>query len=80
MFCVMFSLKNSLQLSKTVGKVLIVNKIGGNIIAQLQVKNGTIKNEIGEKVPQWETAHNLRGWLDLSNGDSKYMTYDAKIQ
>lgn len=54
--------------------------IGGNITAQLQLKTGAVKNEIGEKVPQWETKHNLVGWLDLSSGDSKYTNYDAKIQ
>ena len=57
-----------------------MKKIGGNITAQLQVKNGTTKNEIGENVPQWQTVHNLRGWLDLSDGDSKYISYNAKIQ
>lgn len=54
--------------------------IGGNLIANLQLKTGTAKNEIGESIPQWSTIHNLTGWLDLSSGDSKYTSYDAKIQ
>lgn len=54
--------------------------VGGNITAQLQLKTGSTKNEIGEKVPQWETIHTLTGWLDLSAGDSKYTTYNAKLQ
>lgn len=53
--------------------------IGGNITAQLQVKSGT-KNDIGEKVLTWTTVQSLFGFLDLSSGDSKYSTYDAKIQ
>lgn len=54
-------------------------KIGGNIAAQLQVKT-TSKNAIGESVPKWETRHTLTGFLDLANGDSRYTTYNAKIQ
>ena len=54
-------------------------RIGGNIIAQLQVKT-TTKNAIGESVPTWETRHTLNGFLDLTNGDSRYTTYSAKMQ
>ena len=54
-------------------------KIGGNIIAQLQVKT-THRNAIGEAVPTWETRHALTGFLDLANGDSQYTTYHAKMQ
>lgn len=57
-----------------------MKQVGGNITAQLQLKTGSTKNEIGEKVPQWETIHTLAGWLDLSAGDSKYTTYNAKLQ
>lgn len=53
--------------------------IGGNIEAVLQLKNESEANSIGEKVPTWSDAITLRGWLDLSGGDSKY-TYDAKLQ
>ena len=54
--------------------------IGGNIIAQLQKRKGTIKNEIGESVKTWETIHTLKGFLDLSNGDSRRNSFDAKMQ
>ena len=54
-------------------------EIGGNISAQLQVKT-TAKNSIGESVPTWETRHTLTGFLDLASGDSRYTTYNAKIQ
>lgn len=54
--------------------------IGGNRIASLQLKTGTTKNEIGEKIPDWTTIHTLKGWLDFSDGDSKHITYNAKIQ
>ena len=54
--------------------------IGGNIKALLQMQNGTAKNEIGEGVPEWETAHEIEGFLDLSSGDSKRTVYNAKVQ
>lgn len=54
--------------------------IGGNITAQLQVRASNTENAIGEKVLSWQTVTELFGWLDLSSGDSKYTTYDAKIQ
>lgn len=53
--------------------------IGGNTIAQIQTKT-TTKNAIGECVESWNTVHSIAGWLDLSSGDSKYTTYNAKIQ
>lgn len=54
--------------------------IGGNLKALLQIQSGTKKNEIGESVPAWETAHEIKGFLDLSNGDSKRTVYNAKVQ
>lgn len=53
--------------------------IGGNITVQLQVYT-TSKNSIGEKVKNWHTVCELLGWLDYQSGDSKYTTYNAKIQ
>lgn len=53
--------------------------IGGNITAQIQISN-TTKNEIGEAVKEWTTVDSITGFLDLSSGDSKYTTYNAKIQ
>ena len=53
--------------------------IGGNITAILQVSAAT-KNEIGESVKSWHDVVALRGWIDLSSGDSKYATFNAKIQ
>ena len=53
--------------------------IGGNIKAVLQVST-TTKNEIGEKVQEWHDVAELLGFLDLQSGDSKYTTYNAKIQ
>lgn len=53
--------------------------IGGNINAIIQV-NTTAKNEIGEQVKTWTDAQTIKGWLDLSAGDSKYTTFNAKIQ
>lgn len=55
-------------------------KIGGNIAGQLQKKSTTTKNAIGERVLQWQTVHQVAGFLDLSSGDSKYQTFDSKIQ
>lgn len=53
--------------------------IGGNTIAQIQVST-PVENEIGEPVESWETVQSIAGWLDLSSGDSKYMTYNSKMQ
>lgn len=53
--------------------------IGGNKHIQLQIRTVT-KNAIGEQVAHWETIQQVTGWLDLQNGDSRYSTYDAKIQ
>lgn len=53
--------------------------IGGNIKADFQVFKSTT-NEIGEAVKAWETIQSIIGFLDMSGGDSKYNTYNAKIQ
>lgn len=53
--------------------------IGGSTIANIQVST-TSKNEIGEDVKAWSNVQQIAGWLDLSSGDSKYTTYNAKIQ
>ena len=53
--------------------------IGGNTKAVLQVKTAT-KNAIGEFVKSWHDVAELTGFLDLQSGDSKYNTYNAKIQ
>lgn len=54
--------------------------IGGNIKALLQMQSSMKKNEIGESVPEWETVHEIEGFLDLSSGDSKRTVYNAKVQ
>ena len=53
--------------------------IGGNTEAVLQRISGSTTNDIGERIPTWVDVETLCGWLDLSNGDSKY-TNDAKLQ
>lgn len=53
--------------------------IGGNVTALIQIATAS-KNEIGETVNSWVDAQSLRGWLDLSSGDSRYGTFNAKIQ
>lgn len=53
--------------------------IGGNIEVVLQV-NAPVENIIGESVDAWYDVIVLKGFLDLSAGDSKYTTYNAKIQ
>ena len=54
--------------------------IGGSTIAQIQVKSGTVTTAIGEKVTAWKTLNTISGWRDLSAGESRYSTYDTKIQ
>lgn len=53
--------------------------IGGNIEAVFQI-NVPMENEIGSVVDAWHDVITLKGFLDLSSGDSKHTTYDAKIQ
>ena len=53
--------------------------IGGNIKAKIQVCT-VAKNEIGEHVQTWTDAQSIKGWLDLSSGEARYTTYNAKIQ
>lgn len=53
--------------------------INGNITAEIQVFS-SIENEIGEFEKSWETVQTLTGFLDLRGGDSKYSSYDAKIE
>ena len=54
--------------------------IGGNIYALLQVKENGAKNGIGAFEYDWVDCTSLHGWLDLSAGDSKHSTFNAKIQ
>lgn len=53
--------------------------IGGNTDAIIQIST-TTKNAIGEQVKTWQDVQTLHGWLDLQSGDSRYRTYNAKIQ
>lgn len=53
--------------------------IGGNVRAEIQTKKVT-KNDIGEMVEEWISSVFLRGYLDLSSGESRHDTYKAKIQ
>ena len=53
--------------------------IGGNTKAIIQVFTNA-KNEIGEPVKTWTDVQTIRGWLDLQSGDSRYTTFNAKIQ
>ena len=54
--------------------------IGGNIIAELQIRTAEGKNSIGEGVTTWQTVNSIRGFFDYTSGDSKYTNYDAKMQ
>jgi head-tail adaptor len=53
--------------------------IGGNIKAVIQTKT-TTRNAIGEDVVSWQDAQELKGFLDLANGDYRYNNYHAKVQ
>lgn len=53
--------------------------IGGNITAVIQ-KRTTANNDIGELVHTWTDALSIKGWLDLTTGESRYTTFNAKIQ
>ena len=53
--------------------------IGGNLAATIQVPTIT-KNVIGETEQTWLDVQTIKGWLDLSSGNSGYANYNAKIQ
>ena len=53
--------------------------IGGNITAVIQTSTVS-QNSIGEQVKSWADKQSLKGWLDLQSGDSKYSSFNAKIQ
>ena len=53
--------------------------IGGNITAIIQTATVS-RNSIGEQVKSWVDKQRIKGWLDLQSGDSRYSTYNAKIQ
>lgn len=53
--------------------------IGGNIQGKLQ-KQTCAKNKIGEPEKTWSDEVTLTGWLGMQSGDSKYTTYNAKIE
>ena len=53
--------------------------IGGNVEAVLQVST-TTKNEIGSREKTWHDVVILPGFIDLQSGDSKYNTYNSKMQ
>lgn len=54
--------------------------IGGNVEAKLQIRSAGEKNAIGQRATAWTDVAILSGWLDLSTGDSKYTSYNAKVQ
>ena len=53
--------------------------IGGNTKAIIQVSSITA-NTIGEQVKLWQDVQTLTGWLDLSGGEARYTSFNAKIQ
>lgn len=56
-----------------------MNGVGGNTRAQIQVSTHA-KNEIGERVPSWETVQELTGWLDYQSQATSYETYGGKLE
>ena len=54
--------------------------IGGNVTARIEAFRNKSANTIGETTPNWQHVQTLRGWLDLSSGESRYNTYSTKIQ
>lgn len=54
--------------------------IGGNITGTIQTKAIVDTNEIGEAVYEWTTAYSTIGWLGMTGGNSRYSTYNAKIE
>ena len=57
----------------------MMRPIGGNVTATIQIKQ-TTRNEIGEMVVSWLDVQEVTGFLDYQSGDSRYNTYQAKMQ
>ena len=53
--------------------------IFGNTEAVLQV-NVAAENEIGSLVDKWHDVITIKGYIDLSSGETKHTTFDAKTQ
>jgi len=53
--------------------------IGGNTTLLLQTKKPD-KSAISEDITTYTDYKSLKGWLDLQSGDSRYATYNAKIE
>lgn len=53
--------------------------IGGNTELLFQIKTVT-KSSIGTHETTWTDVQTIKGWLDLSSGNSNYTTYNAKVQ
>lgn len=56
-----------------------MKKIGGNIVAQVQVKK-VQKNSIGEMIEKYEPVKTIRGFLDFMAGEYKTGNFNAKIE
>ena len=54
--------------------------IGGNTKALYQEKRLTGTNEIGERVYEWVTIEELKGWLDLVSQTTNRNEYKTKIE
>ena len=54
--------------------------IGGNVEAIIQTNMGDGYNEIGQQVPLWQDTQRVKGFIDLSTGDSSHTAFNTKIQ
>lgn len=57
-----------------------MGRIGGNCDLKLLRKTGNVVNSIGEKNETWGKYKTIRGYLDLSSGNSFRETYNTKVQ
>lgn len=54
--------------------------IDGNTAAIVQLSKPNGKNAIGERVGQWLSVAQTKGWLDFISGEAKYNIYNAKTE
>ncbi len=54
--------------------------LGGNLTGIVQIRTESPANKIKEKITGWQQCMELKGWLDLSTGDSKRTVFNAKVQ
>ncbi len=54
--------------------------VKGNTLCVIQTVTSNSTNAIGEKETVWQNTHSFMGILSMQSSDSKYSTFNAKIE